>query len=426
MRRSRFRRILAALIATLAATAASVLLAVSASSAATTSTPAPASHSNYLVTKTTAPMQKVRVTRLVSSKPDKAGRVRVQLANGAIVPISQAVEKKVMSRAAQEAVHPNGVVYGDCGSSYITLSEKPDGNPVAMRTGFTVYTGAISYSWSASVTGPGGYSYDYESGGSLNFDTKWDGGYQSSQDQAEGTYSAAVASFGSVAVLWDFDICFSGGPTDVKYLTAKAHCLNAMPAGAFISGGGWIENTVKDVAHVNITTTPNGPGTRASTATSCLTNPLGTGSVTNGEDITGLEDAILFRDTNSTSNDVVSRCHLIANQLGGKGRSDDGGPANLVPCWQYGANTGPISMQTNESDVYTEVTGKNPTTLQPYLGPEDAVYYVVTPNYHTGDSTIPYQITMTATVQRADGTSEPLFSDVVSNTSSVSGLNLGN
>lgn len=419
MRRSRFRRILAALIAALAATAASVLLAVPASSAASTSAPAPASHSNRLVKKT-APMQKVRVTRLVSSKPDKAGRVRVQLANGAIVSIPRADEKKVMSRAAQEAVHPNGVVYGDCGSSYITLSEKPDGNPVAMRTGFTVYTWAIEYSWSASVTGPGGYSYDYESGGSLNFDTKWDGGYQSSQDQAEGIYSAAVAPFGSVALLWDYDICFSGGPTDVEYLTAHAHCLNKMPATAAPSGGGWINNTVTPVKQVNITTTPDGPGTRAATATACLRVPVVGGSVADGTEITGWEDAKLFRDTYAPGV-VVARCHLIANRLGGRGQPNDGGPANLVPCWQLGTNIGPVSMQPDESEVYDTVTD---TKL---MGPEDAVYFKVTPEYAYPTSTIPYEIIMTAAIQRANGTSEPLFTgDIVPNVSSVNAYNLGN
>ena len=104
MRRPRFRRMLTALIATLAATAVGVLLTMSASSAATTSTPVSPSHSSYIVKKTVA-MQEVRVTKLISSTPDKAGQDKVQLANGATVPIPQATAKKVMSKAAQEAAH---------------------------------------------------------------------------------------------------------------------------------------------------------------------------------------------------------------------------------------------------------------------------------------------------------------------------------
>lgn len=419
MRRSRFRRILAALIATLAATAASMLLTVSASSAATTSaSPAPASHSEHLVKKTAA-MQKVRVTKLISNRPDKAGRVKVQLANGAIVPIPQATEKKVMSRAAQQAAaaHPDGTVYGNCGSSYITLSEKPNGYPVAMRTGFTVVAPAIGYDWSASISGPD-YFYNYESGGFLAFDSSWNGGHQSSANEAEGFYFAAVDPAGSDAVLWDGTVCYSGGPTDEEFLIAQAACLNHVPATAFFSGDGWISNTVTHVDHVNITTTPNGPGTRASKATACLTNPLGdTGSATNGEDITGWEDAKLFRDTYAPGV-VVARCHLIANQLGGPGRSDDGGPANLVPCWQVGANTGSGSMRTSETQVANAVAA---------LADNEAVYYQVTPEYFDSASTIPYEIVTKATVEHANGTSSPLFTRVVDNIPSGNPLlNLGN
>jgi hypothetical protein len=64
---------------------------------------------------------------------------RCNLRTGPTVPIPQSAEKKVMARAAQEAAQPNGVVTGNCGSSYITVQEKPsDGNPVSIATGFTV------------------------------------------------------------------------------------------------------------------------------------------------------------------------------------------------------------------------------------------------------------------------------------------------
>lgn len=426
MKRSRHRRILPVLIATLGATAASMLLTVSASSAATTGTaattpaassnPALASHSDHVVKKTAA-MQKVRVTKLVSATPDKAGRVKVQLANGAVVPIPQSTEKKVMSRAAQQqAVQPNDTVYGNCGSSYVTLTEKPNDYPVAMQTGFTVVEPAIGYDWSASVAGPD-YAHQYEAGGFLDFDSKWDGGYQSSANEPEGWYFAAVDPEASDAVLWDGTVCFSGGPTDEEYLVAQADCLNHVPATAFFSGDGWINNTVTGVPAVNITTTPNGPGSRASTATACLTNPVEPGSATNGEDITGWEDAKLFRDTFAPGV-VVARCHLIANQLGGPGRSDDGGPANLVPCWQVGANTGTPSMQTSETQVANAVAG---------LPANEAVYYKVTPEYYDSNSTIPYEIITQATVEHANGTSTPLFTRVIDNIPTANpALNLGN
>ena len=416
MRTPRLRRPLTAVIATLTATAVSMLLTVSASSAATgSSTPVLARQSNHLVKKT-APMRKVRVTKLISNTPDKAGRVRVQLANGAIIPIPQTAEKKVMSRAAQEAAHPDGTVYGNCGSSFITLTEKSNHYPVAMQTGFTVVEPAIAYDWSASVTGPD-YSFDYESSGGLFFDSSWAGGYQSSQNQAEGIYLAEVDPAASDAVLFDGTVCFSGGPVDAEYLTVpKAACLNNEPVDAAASGTGWISNTTQPVAQRNKTTTPPGPaGVRPTLATACLTNPRPIGTAAGGN-ITGWRDAQLFVATFAPGT-TIARCHLIARALGGIGQAQ---PANLVPCWQQGLNTGTPSMRTYESMVVAAVAALGTNA-------NDAVYYQVQPDYIDATSTIPWAVTMSATVQHADGTTQPLFSGItITNTQASSGLNLGN
>ncbi|WCN04506.1 hypothetical protein [Streptomyces sp. M92] len=42
---------------------------------------------------------------------------------------------------------------------------------------------------------------------------------------------------------------------------------------------------------------------------------------------------------------------LIANILGGKGRTLDGGQNNVVPCWQVGMKTGTPSMRSFESEA---------------------------------------------------------------------------
>jgi hypothetical protein len=417
MRTPQLRRPLTVVIATLTATAASILFTVSAASAATGSSRPELTHQpNHLVKKTAA-MKKVRVVRLISGKPDQAGQVKVQLANGSIVPIPQAAEKKVMSRAAQEAAQPDGTVYGNCGSSYITLMEKPDGYPVAMQTGFTVVEPAIGYDWSASVTGPD-YSFNYESSGGLFFDSSWNGGYQSSQDQATGIYLAEVDPAGSDAILLDGTVCVSGGPVDAEYLTVPmAACLKNEPALAVASGTGWISNTTQPVAHRNKTTNPPGPaGVRPTLATACLTRSLGAGSAASGN-ITGWRDAQLFVATFAPGT-AIARCHLIAQVLGGKGGTLDGGQANLVPCWQVGVNTGTPSMRTYEAQVQAAVAS---------LPGNDAVYYQVTPDYLDATSTIPWAITLSATVEHANGTTQPLFSGIpVVNTSSINGLNLGN
>ena len=418
MRRPRFRRMLTALIATLAATAVGVLLTMSASSAATTSTPVPPSHSSYIVKKTVA-MQEVRVTKLISSTPDKAGQDKVQLANGATVPIPQATAKKVMSKAAQEAAHPDGIVYGNCGSSYITLTDKPNHYPVAMQTGFTVIAAAIGYSWSASVSGPD-YAYEYESGGPLDFDSSWNGGYQSSENQAAGVYFAAVDPTVSIAVLWDGNVCFSGGPVQrgnphraegrlpEQHADRGAQVRRRMDRQHRHSGQADQHNDDAERGR-----SPGGHGHGLPEETTRRRQCA-------GGNITGLADA----DQVPRHVRAQGGCrpgHLIANQLGGKGMPDDGGPANLVPCWQQGRNIGPLSMRESETEVFDTVTDARE------VGPDDAVYFVVSPVYLNPASTIPYEFSMTARIERANGTSETIFTnDVVANVSSVSGYNLGN
>ncbi|MFE1260157.1 DNA/RNA non-specific endonuclease [Streptomyces albogriseolus] len=200
----------------------------------------------------------------------------------------------------------------------------------------------------------------------------------------------------------------------------QAPCLANWPTGALPSGTGWINNTSEAVPHVNKTTTPLGPaGTRPTTAQACLGKTLGKGKEASG-DITGWQDAQLFAAANPPVRNLA-RCHLIANILGGPGRILDGGQNNLVPCWQVGMNTGTPSMRTYEYEAQKTVGLSS-------FGPNDAIFYQVTPDFRDATSTIPVGVTMSATIQRANGTTEQLFPNVyVPNTQENTGLlNLGN
>ncbi|WP_432135259.1 DNA/RNA non-specific endonuclease [Streptomyces sp. bgisy154] len=200
----------------------------------------------------------------------------------------------------------------------------------------------------------------------------------------------------------------------------QAACLKSTRPGRLPAGNGWIRNTTEPVPHTNKSTDPPGPaGTRAATAQACLGKTLGAGSEATG-DITGWRDAQKFAGDHSPGTGLA-RCHLIANILGGKGQVRDGGQDNLVPCWQAGMNTGTPSMRTYEFAAQTAVADTA-------FGPNDAIFYQVTPDYRDDTSTIPRGVTMSATVERADGTSQPLFPDVyISNTQRNTGLyNLGN
>ncbi|MFD9451832.1 DNA/RNA non-specific endonuclease [Streptomyces sp. NPDC059985] len=201
---------------------------------------------------------------------------------------------------------------------------------------------------------------------------------------------------------------------------AQAACLQIPPAGSVPSGNGWRKNTTKTVDHVNKTTNPPGPaGTRPSLAQACLGKKPGKGKAASGSP-TGWLDAQKFRDDFAPGTGQA-RCHLIANILGGPGQTEDGGQDNLVPCWQVGMNTGTPSMRTFEREAQEKVKEAG-------FGEDDAIFYQVNPVFRDDTSTIPLGMTMSATIERANGTREELFPNVfVPNTLTDTGtLNLGN
>ncbi|MER5733520.1 DNA/RNA non-specific endonuclease [Streptomyces sp. NPDC002138] len=215
-----------------------------------------------------------------------------------------------------------------------------------------------------------------------------------------------------------FNLEISGSLTE-----PLAVCRQNAPTDSRLSGNGWIRNTSQPVAHVNKTVPTSPSGVRASVAQACLGTVTGDGSSASG-DITGWDDAEFFRNA-SSSTAGLARCHLIANVLGGKGAVLDGGQINLVPCWQSGMNTGSPSMRTYETVAQLAV---RPVVKGGILGPNDAIFYEVTPDYQNADSTIPVGVRITARIERSDGTTQPLFPDVsIPNTYKNTGtLNMGN
>ncbi|MER7466814.1 hypothetical protein [Streptomyces sp. NPDC097981] len=205
----------------------------------------------------------------------------------------------------------------------------------------------------------------------------------------------------------------------------QAVCRQNAPAGSDPWGNGWIKNTTDPVAHIDKNTRPPGPaGERAAVAQTCVGIAPKKGTDATKEDITGWLDADLFRTANS-STAGLARCHLVPNVLGGKGQKSDGGLRNLVPCWQVGMNTGSPSMRTYEAVAEKAVREVKEGGI---LGPNDAIFYQVTPVYLNADSTIPQSVKMSARIERSDGTTQPLFPDVeITNTYKNTGqLNLGN
>ncbi|WP_107420904.1 DNA/RNA non-specific endonuclease [Streptomyces sp. CB03234] len=201
----------------------------------------------------------------------------------------------------------------------------------------------------------------------------------------------------------------------------QASCLNdPPPINHLPNGDGWFYNTTEPVPLVNQTAPADGPGVRPTQATACLGRKITDGSGTS-DPVTGWKDAEAFKKASQVTNGLA-RCHLIAKVLGGMGTTAET-RSNLVPCWQSGMNTGTPSMRTYESIAQTMI--KDPASS---LGANDAVFYQVTPVYKDANSTIPVGVTMSANIQRANGTTEVLFPSVyVTNTLQNTGtLNLGN
>ncbi|MEV5549738.1 DNA/RNA non-specific endonuclease [Streptomyces sp. NPDC052309] len=201
----------------------------------------------------------------------------------------------------------------------------------------------------------------------------------------------------------------------------QASCLNdPPPAGSLPNGDGWFKNTTEAVPLVNKTDPTSGPGYRPTQAQACLGRNTGKGTGTS-DPVTGMKDAEEFKKANNVTYQLA-RCHLIANILGGQGTSALT-RYNLVPCWQSGMNTGTPSMRTFETKAQDLIKG--PIAA---FGANDAVFYQVTPVYKDASSTIPTGVTMSGTIQRANGTTEELFPNVyVTNTYQNTGLlNLGN
>lgn len=210
-----------------------------------------------------------------------------------------------------------------------------------------------------------------------------------------------------------------------------ARCLNdPRPINSIPTDDGWFYNTTEAVPLINKTVSlpsppnpPNQPypaGERPTRAQACIGRDTEEGKGTS-DPITGWEDAQEFKRSNSLTYGL-SRCHLIASILGGRG-NDARTRINLVPCWQKGMNTGTPSMRTFEFLAQSKIQGPIAD-----FGANDAIFYQVTPVYKDASSTIPTGVTMSANIERANGAIEELFPNVyVTNTYADTGLyNLGN
>jgi glutamyl endopeptidase len=162
-------------------------------------------------TRMTAPMTIVGVARLLTSSPDRADQLKVELDNRAVIAIPAADKELVL--------HPKGTKHGSCGSSWIYQYDKSDAHPIKIYTGFDVKTAAIAYKWYYTVTGPPGWDVKASFSGTLAFRHTWSNTYNTPEDFPAGEYSAKVTA-GSSALLSTGAICYSLQPTAKNHLSS--------------------------------------------------------------------------------------------------------------------------------------------------------------------------------------------------------------
>lgn len=115
---------------------------------------------------------------------------------------------------APNAVTPENVVSGNCGSSWLWY-DAIGGSAAQINTGFNLTQPATSYWWLVTIDDGGGHSAQTWSGG-LFFRNRW-GVTRTVRNMTHGA-SGAKVSTASSAILWDGAVCTSGGPADFTWV----------------------------------------------------------------------------------------------------------------------------------------------------------------------------------------------------------------
>jgi hypothetical protein len=196
------------------AAAAMALAIPAAASASVTSTASSISSST-----TTPDMQLVKAVAVEGQ--GNPGYTNVLLSNGATVSLPSADASSLQdalnaqaSSGSSNAVTPDltGSITGSCGTSYITLETKSNGDPIRRISGFNINSGAVYYYWQYTISGPSYPSYTQTDSGYLADRLSWDTDISSSSNYPHGTWHAAVST-SSYAELSDLiSFCYSLGP----------------------------------------------------------------------------------------------------------------------------------------------------------------------------------------------------------------------
>lgn len=123
------------------------------------------------------------------------------------VPVSDSA--KALVAAAEQAGHVDlGRIGGRCGSSWLEMA-RAGGSSVYFNTGYSVYLPSLWHNWAVDIfSSHGGYSFGLDGGPSA---PTWDDGWTTNVGNSSGTHGNVRP--GSLAVLTNGDVCYSGSPT---------------------------------------------------------------------------------------------------------------------------------------------------------------------------------------------------------------------
>lgn len=126
------------------------------------------------------------------------------------VPVTKQAKTQAAAAAAlKSSIQPNGIEYGDCGTSSLFVARKGT-TKIAVSTGYSVHTASVQHTWNVDGVVTSGTWTSGFSG--LNFSTTWSATHNVSV--GDNSSGFAYVRSGSRAVLIDGSICYSGEPSD--------------------------------------------------------------------------------------------------------------------------------------------------------------------------------------------------------------------
>jgi len=142
----------------------------------------------------------------------------VRLATGETIDLPNGDVNSALAAAASSSKNPNNTVIGDCGYSWMYLTDKSNGYPLSANTGFYVWPlSANYYFWQTFYSGPGA-TMTAQNSSKLNNINKFTLTITTSNNPSHGTWQGWVSQNNSYAQLTDGSICTSGGASDTESL----------------------------------------------------------------------------------------------------------------------------------------------------------------------------------------------------------------